>query len=92
MIAGRDCDDSRANINPTSVEACDNIDNNCDGQVDEGLLVTYYLDADGDLYGNPANTKMMCPGRGMVDGQSWVTNNLDSDDTDPTKNPRACDQ
>ncbi|WP_246075871.1 putative metal-binding motif-containing protein [Aliikangiella marina] len=92
IIAGRDCDDSRANINPTSVEACDNIDNNCDGQVDEGLLVTYYLDADGDLYGNPANTKMMCPGRGMVDGQSWVTNNLDSDDTDPTKNPRACDQ
>ena len=89
-IGGRDCDDTKANISPRSVEVCDNIDNNCDGSVDEGLLITYYLDADGDLYGDPKVSKNMCPGRGVVNGQNWVVNNLDSDDSDPRKNPRQC--
>jgi uncharacterized protein YkwD len=49
----RDCDDSNAQINPTSVEEFDSVDNNCDGQVDEGFKSrTYYLDSDGDNYGD----------------------------------------
>ena len=31
-----DCNDSDAAINPLAVEVCDGVDNNCDGQVDEG--------------------------------------------------------
>jgi len=32
---GLDCNDLEANINPEAEETCDNIDNNCNGEVDE---------------------------------------------------------
>lgn len=38
-----DCDDFNAAINPMAIEVCDLIDNNCDGQIDEG----FDLDNDG---------------------------------------------
>ena len=34
---GEDCDDINPDINPDGIETCDNIDNNCDGQIDEGM-------------------------------------------------------
>ena len=38
---GPDCDDTDPGVNPGEVEACDDgIDNNCDGQIDEGCGTT----------------------------------------------------
>jgi hypothetical protein len=46
-----DCNDANININPSITEICDDIDNDCDGQIDENLLLVYYTDADADGYG-----------------------------------------
>ena len=33
-----DCNDNNFNVNPGAPEVCDNLDNNCNGMVDEGLM------------------------------------------------------
>jgi hypothetical protein len=35
-VADGDCDDSEPWVNPTALEICNDVDDNCDGQVDEG--------------------------------------------------------
>ncbi|MEQ1568332.1 MAG: MopE-related protein [Myxococcota bacterium] len=48
-----DCDDTRAEVNPGAEDVCDDLDNDCDGAVDEGQpKLPYYLDEDGDGYGS----------------------------------------
>jgi hypothetical protein len=37
-----DCNDANANAFPGAAEVCDNLDNDCDGQVDEGLTYLTY--------------------------------------------------
>ena len=49
--ADEDCDDDDASVNPSAQELCDGLDNNCDGQADEGVLLSWYADGDGDGYG-----------------------------------------
>jgi hypothetical protein len=45
-----DCDDSTGNVKPGGLEVCDQRDNDCDGQVDEGLnLNTWRRDIDLEL-------------------------------------------
>jgi hypothetical protein len=52
-----DCNDYRANAHPGAKEICDDVDNNCDGQINEGLASgTYYKDGDGDGYGDRFGT------------------------------------
>jgi len=49
-----DCDDSDDDINPLADERCDEVDEDCDGDVDEDALDAerWYLDDDGDSYGD----------------------------------------
>lgn len=78
---GEDCNDNRQNIHPMAPEVCDNIDNNCDGNIDDGVLGRYFLDADGDLHGDPTRIVMMCPQDAAASGYSGTAN--DCDDADP---------
>ena len=55
-----DCDDNNASINIDAIEVCDGIDNNCDGQVDEGVLSTFFADADGDGFGDVDTVQEAC--------------------------------
>ncbi len=45
---GTDCDDTRSSVYEGAIEACDGLDNDCDGMTDEGTLITWYADCDGD--------------------------------------------
>ncbi|NIV86204.1 MAG: hypothetical protein GWN35_04695, partial [Actinobacteria bacterium] len=58
---GDDCDDEDPAIYPGGIELCDALDNDCDGEVDEMVMdVTWYLDADGDGFGDPGDTVTSC--------------------------------
>ena len=48
---GGDCKDSDAGINPGQTEICNSLDDNCNGQTDEGLIKPWYTDVDKDGFG-----------------------------------------
>ncbi len=83
VTVGGDCDDNIATINPGAAEVCDGFDNNCNGQVDEGLTTTtYYPDADGDGYGSvPGQEFCSNPGAG------WVLQAGDCNDSNASIHP-----
>jgi hypothetical protein len=79
-----DCDDTEAGVNPGAEEACNGIDDDCDGDIDEDIPALWYADADGDGFGNPAFTSEECdPGSG------WVADGTDCDDTNAAIHPDA---
>ena len=60
-VCGDDCDDMAQSVHPNAVEACDGRDNNCDGMIDEGVVVPGYPDADGDGWGT-GDVEEVCAG------------------------------
>ncbi len=86
-IRGLDCDDNNSSIHPNASEVCDGIDNNCDGIIDNGVKVEYFIDEDGDLYGNPNIRREACATTEYFDGHHWVRNKEDCNDQVTTINP-----
>src|SRR5690606_30256362 len=81
-LEGGDCDNNDDTVYPGAPEICNGMDNNCNGQTDEGVLTNYYADGDGDSFGDPSNTTQACS---IPDG--YVTNNTDCDDNDAWEFP-----
>ncbi|MEO7032615.1 MAG: MopE-related protein [Polyangiaceae bacterium] len=88
-VGGTDCDDNNPFVHPGAVEVCDNLDDNCNGEIDEvsggqGAPHTYYQDLDGDYWGNDAKPlATLCnfppPGYSVLHG--------DCNDQDPRVSP-----
>lgn len=61
-ISGVDCDDSNAETYPGADELCfDNIDNNCDGQIDENCPLIVILPDSTTLYVHPTDNNLFGP-------------------------------
>jgi hypothetical protein len=89
-VVGNDCDDEDPDRFPGSPEVCDDVDNNCDGQIDEGVTGTWWTDADEDGYGDPDGELSACT---QPEGSS--ENDEDCDDTNAKANPgetEVCDE
>ncbi len=81
-----DCDDGDGLTFPGANELCDGGDNDCDEAIDENAddAGTWYRDADGDGYGDPADSVADCDGT-----SDTVADATDCDDTQATVNPGA---
>ena len=85
-----DCDDSNAEVFPEAGEQCDELDNDCDGEIDEEITSLWYADADGDTYGDASSTLEECD-----PPEGWVADDTDCDDTNAQAfpgNPEVCDE
>ena len=72
-----DCNDESAAANPSGVEVCDGLDNDCNGEVDgDGAIggVTLYRDADGDGVGVDTDSTFACD---ALDGYASVAGDCD---------------
>jgi len=77
-----DCNDNNSAINPAATEVCNTVDDDCDGQINEGVGNTYYADTDGDGYGNAASSTEAC-----TQPSGYVSNSTDCDDANSAINP-----
>jgi hypothetical protein len=84
VTTGTDCNDGDPGVYPGATEVANGVDDNCNGDADEGVEppTTFYRDADNDGYGNPAISQTTyAPG--------YVDNNTDCDDGRSATNPGA---
>ena len=85
-----DCDDANADVNPGATELCDEIDNDCDEEVDESDAEdaeVYYVDEDGDGFGDPDAPLSAC-----TQPEGAVSDNTDCDDSSAIAYPGAWDR
>ncbi|MFT5583446.1 MAG: hypothetical protein ACI9VR_001024 [Cognaticolwellia sp.] len=82
--AEEDCDDENADIFPGAEEVCDGVDNDCNDEIDEAVLLTFYGDADGDGYGDPDQATQACEATAEL-----AESDQDCDDANPDIYPGA---
>ncbi len=83
---GGDCNDEDASVYPGAVEICDEIDQDCNGRVDEEALdsVEFYRDFDDDGFGSQDDPVLAC-----TQEEGYAANALDCDDADAFVYPEA---
>ncbi len=80
-----DCNDANNAINPSAIESCNLIDDDCDFIVDEDVTyITYYADVDLDGYGNALSSISVCTG---IIPAGYVINSTDCNDANANKFP-----
>jgi hypothetical protein len=61
ITSAGDCNDMNAAVNDGMMEICNDVDDNCNSLVDDGLTFTdYYFDNDGDAFGNTTDAVFAC--------------------------------
>ena len=81
-----DCDDGSPEIFPAALEKCNGLDDNCNGQVDEGVKTTFYKDNDSDGHGTPNDKVDACDAP-----QGYVGNGSDCNDFNGDISPSAAE-
>ena len=81
---GSDCDDTDAGISPEAIEVCDEVDNDCDGDIDEDVTSTWYTDDDEDGYGDEDSSVEACE-----QPEGAVSDDTDCDDASGSVYPGA---
>jgi hypothetical protein len=85
-----DCDDANKSVHPGASEACNGMDDNCNGSTDEqgaNGCSLFYGDSDFDMYGSPLESACLC----AKTTHFSVTNALDCDDAAAAIHPGAAD-